>query len=736
MDIDNENIAADENSDAEDSDAEDDTLKKVKKAKPKYDFFCENMKLTNLVTSNELKQLIRLKVLHLNQYTFVMYILFSLVIRELLDRDTLYTKTFEFDIVTIQRCISIILGKTLRKSDWESKCIDFFFIKYKYLFDLIDLPNIKSYNQPIEKFSEQILVNINNYYTMNFGRFQFKYLKQMIKFELAAVYGIEFQMPFKLLNLLVKKCQYAINKGNSLDFEIDSTKPDVIKISKQYDITKLKPTLDNFVRREQIILPIDLQGINVNSYNENISAFSKNMIIKNLWAAIQYFHKMIRILETSGQKAFDLLPVQNLGMSHIRLGSRFLSTIYNEHFNESINIKDFESNYEAYYKIMFNLEYFKKRKDLKGMIPVTIITDGISVSCMFRTLKKPKCAVLNTKKMIDLEENKVVKGLYDADYAKCSENYLDKFHKQASDPNIKVMFHTTSEIGRDETISTKSYYHDSHINRNKKKMEKIICESDCKSVYEQLAGETHKTASLEKYLGYVTIIFKNWNTLWSFNGELKAASLKYDTKINKSRAVKKIVRKMTRRRQNQRHRSKEKKLRYRQRRKKKKKELKEAKELEDVEKNVKLKHPADKYFSKSKYEEVKNLPIMLAIGKGNGDMTISNLKNSGPKGPIKTIVKMLSLMILIILVDEYKTSQLCSKCETKLTHPRTQHYKKKNKKTGELDTKGYIKESYRMCYCPNNNCHKIWNRDGNSSKGIYKVLIRKLLGQDLGGFKR
>ena len=113
---------------------------------------------------------------------------------------------------------------------------------------------------------------------------------------------------------------------------------------------------------------------------------------------------------------------------------------------------------------------------------------------------------------------------------------MSKFHKQASDPNSKVMFYTTSETGKDETISTKSYYHNSHITRNKKKMENIIKKSDCKLIYEQLACETHKTANIDKYIRYVRIIFKNWKEIWSFNSELKLASIKYDTKINKEKA--------------------------------------------------------------------------------------------------------------------------------------------------------------------------------------------------------
>jgi hypothetical protein len=67
-------------------------------------------------------------------------------------------------------------------------------------------------------------------------------------------------------------------------------------------------------------------------------------------------------------------------------------------------------------------------------------------------------------------------------------------------------------------------------------------------------------------------------------------------------------------------------------------------------------------------KEYKNKKLLFLIGKGNGNMTITNTKNSSTAGPIKRIVKELSNREVVVLVDEYKTSLLCHHCEEKIKH--------------------------------------------------------------------
>ena len=143
---------------------------------------------------------------------------------------------------------------------------------------------------------------------------------------------------------------------------------------------------------------------------------------------------------------------------------------------------------------------------------------------------------------------------------------------------------------------------------------------------------------------------------------------------------------------------------------------------------------------------------MIAFGKGNGSVTISNLKNKGPKGPIKEIAKHLGNLCVVILTDEYNTSQICSRCkEEKVIHPKITGKKKvttKDKITNKkiVEYKEACYESHTLCYC---NCkhnidlqtmedfHKVWwNRDYNASRNILNVMTNKLLGRKLGKFSR
>ena len=143
---------------------------------------------------------------------------------------------------------------------------------------------------------------------------------------------------------------------------------------------------------------------------------------------------------------------------------------------------------------------------------------------------------------------------------------------------------------------------------------------------------------------------------------------------------------------------------------------------------------------------------MIFFGKGNGNITINNLKNSEGHGPIKRIAFELSKLCKVILSDEFRTSKLCNLCEEHiLSHPKTTHTKIEKKRDG----KGYIKKEEKkviqkdhgLCVCKNtihsfatdkvkmNKC-KIWNRDHNAATNILKRTSRVLLNQDLRNFSR
>ena len=62
-----------------------------------------------------------------------------------------------------------------------------------------------------------------------------------------------------------------------------------------------------------------------------------------------------------------------------------------------------------------------------------------------------------------------------------------------------------------------------------------------------------------------------------------------------------------------------------------------------------FKHDDKLLCSEQKYDKIIEKPTLIAFGKGNGKTTITNLKKTGPKGPIKTLAKELSKLTTVIL---------------------------------------------------------------------------------------
>jgi hypothetical protein len=89
-----------------------------KKHKPKYSFFCEKTRLSN-IASSKLCELIKEAVLDLNKIEFASYCLFCLYIKEQLDNPFLVFKLPIINEVTIQRCTTILFGKTFKNVDHE-----------------------------------------------------------------------------------------------------------------------------------------------------------------------------------------------------------------------------------------------------------------------------------------------------------------------------------------------------------------------------------------------------------------------------------------------------------------------------------------------------------------------------------------------------------------------------------------------------------------------------------------
>ena len=75
------------------------------------------------------------------------------------------------------------------------------------------------------------------------------------------------------------------------------------------------------------------------------------------------------------------------------------------------------------------------------------------------------------------------------------------------------------------------------------------------------------------------------------------------------------------------------------------------------------------------------------------------------------------------MIDEYKTSQMCSKCETsRVSLPL------KLRKRDSHGAYGDKRRCHTIVRCTNNDCAICWNRDVNASNNMLSILMAQLVG--------
>ena len=177
-------------------------------------------------------------------------------------------------------------------------------------------------------------------------------------------------------------------------------------------------------------------------------------------------------------------------------------------------------------------------------------------------------------------------------------------------------------VNNEKITIRKNYYFDlaGILNDNKLRKSMLNKNESIKKIYEQLSRTNLKTSNINKVIKYTNIVTKNWSILWDYYKNKTFNKLKYKKYIKSKIAISRI-----------------------------------SKEL----------------INKCKE---KNKKLLFLMGNGNGNMTVSNTKNSSSAGPIKRIVSELALKEVVVYVDEYKTSKLCNCCEEEIDHVYCLHY--------------------------------------------------------------
>lgn len=741
----------------------------MEESKSVTDFSVIKRPLKKIVINSDVHDYICRKVIVVNQIARDGYFLFNMFVYHLLQTK----KLLHFDDITIMRCMKFVMNdfscrNNLNKlknledppllkehvSKWskiivnndnkiydalnvfvESYCLRNYFDKYVERF-----PNREyhKHDKSAAKYSlafmaAQLMTNIKVHVSHRFLSFQRKYLRCVIQ---NAINGINIKSP--IIRAIVNCVQHHINTKYKT-FTVLSK-----KLCNSEHFKKLIPIMKNVIEQEKHHIPDDILENTTNSHLQ-----------RNHIAVIQYYYHMIGYLEGMGKKCFSLLPQLDAGIRSVNFSARSLSFIFNDlikhvssksedeqkQFAETyditlrkVPIKEFERDQQKYYKILFNTKPVESQTR-NGFLITSINTDGYSVSVLLaknklvpkkakktEKSKKPSNIKLDEAFKINnvIDPNKKYKrGLFDADNTKTSSNFLNKFHKIGIDPNNETMCYCVSETGHVLKISKKFYLSESHIHRNQKKRKKLMDTSSINEYYQELSLCKYKrTVNPDEYAKAIEITRCHWDEIWKFYGSMKYLKLDYDTFVHKQKAIHKIARKI-----------------------------------------VPKKHKAPKFQGhKNKHiiknsEEVMKKPIMIAFGKGNGNTTISNIRGSGPKGPIKAVAKELSKLCPVILTDEYNTSKICSGCEIQtVTHPVCKQKCRTLIKTGEKLPNGKEKrkrvevvkevQSHRLCSCNHEShqaspgSHKLWNRDYNAARNILSVMQKKLLSIPLGEFKR
>ena len=483
----------------------------------------------------------------------------------------------------------------------------------------------------------------------------------------------------------------------------------------RYDKLENKLSLNEFIENEKKTLK---EFISYKISDED--TLSKLSDIQ-LFSYLRYFYHIQKELIKNKDRRINIAPHFAPKNRCIRFSARSLYDIYNRWKGEEIGVKYFESNLQSYLYKMFDIEK-KYMKILKKYPSIrSISTDGCSITVNFEQLKSvtyiPKDKNIKDEEINEdneIERNNKIKNeqikevydfeikyyeqlrknrqsmVFDVNTIKTTEEFLKRFRVVGGDIGNQIMIDFMTEDGLHLAVHKNEYNDISHINRNKKIQNeeiKKITENNknLENIYTEMSIISPMTTEIKEYMQYVETVRKNWKEIWDFCTSTRTSNLKFNSYVYKNHAVSKMAKKIIC-------------------------------DLSD-KKNVFPRHK--KFFDEDKFTENKNKPLLLAIGTGNGNITISNTKYSGPKGPLKKLIYELGKLCTVVLVPEYNTSQLCCKCEEYLepvnVYKLMSEKKKENKKEDKIIIK--IKEEYTM-----NSTHMI-----HENKEMLRITKKKKL---------
>jgi hypothetical protein len=620
---------------------------------------------------NDLQTIFKDRVFHANPLLFNGIALFNVYILYLCENkiSTILTQT------TLHRCTrSFLTDKVVARKTGKNKeeLVHINFLKKEHFESIKDpLNNEDAIMKPLEVGCNIYFTNLKQHITSNFLIYQKRYLE--IKFN-NVQNKLTDKMSISNRKFILYALQQCINGDTTYTYEQQERKEKLKQLFEKY-----KTSIDSFIFEESTILKSFINFTKKLPIN-----VSETTIIKY----IHYLHSILQIIIDNKGQRFSLFPHYQPKNRHIHFDQRPLCAIYNKWKKinntewQSVGTKKFEKSYYDYIDEMFNIRT-KFAKIVKKYPHIrSISTDGYVVSLTFTQLTEIKYTekekgnvedlIIGTDKKILKKKETPPKMSLEIEYNKCFENgkqikptifdalniessneYLDKFNKSGCDIGVDSLMVIVTEAGK-----TTQYTRNEHNDRICKKqndnmLKKIQKYHKIEDIYSELSTTCVKTTKISEYIEYTKIIKDNWYQVWNYCFDELIPNLKFSIYRNKQQEIKRASDKI----------------------------------IKEIKEKTNIKTSQKKYFNEEQYEQNKEKPILIAIGTGNGNITVNNVKGSAPKGPIQKLINELGKKCLVILTPEQYTSQICNLCECKLEDIETYKYPSKSKIEKDIEKK-------------------------------------------------
>ena len=293
---------------------------------------------------------------------------------------------------------------------------------------------------------------------------------------------------------------------------------------------------------------------------------------KNLFEIIETHMFMLKFFEDRGlsKKTFKAAPMSKFGRKHLTIDNDVMYYILKE--ANSLKPGEDKKSFMRIDQTLENSKNFRRIFDCSNLFRdqreeiTSITTDGVSVCFRFTLIVKTidgleqEPSLRTTKWLADRKraERKSAKKISisykvlheNSEYQREIEECKNCPRVIAIDPGRSVIISAVEQFRDDQQIirkrfqfSRKQYYHESHLNRNKKKRK--TWDQDIQSTLHYLKGFSSKSGgSLSRFEDYLLAVTSHWEELTSHYSKRKYARMKFDIYISKRKSVDRFIRTM------------------------------------------------------------------------------------------------------------------------------------------------------------------------------------------------